>query len=93
MKDDKSTILDVISGNESLKFDISLDMKSIGYLAAGAVAVGVVLILISKEIKILLPQIFHIILAYNGGWVSFSLMVPIDYPPFYQRCNIKAAWV
>lgn len=51
MNEDKSTILDVISGNESLKFDISLDMKSIGYLAAGAVAVGVVLILISKAIK------------------------------------------
>lgn len=47
----KSSILDVISGNESIKIDISLDWQTILYLFAAAMLVGILLILINKRIK------------------------------------------
>lgn len=49
--DNRSSILDVISGNESFKIDVSLDWASIGYLFAAAMLVGILLILINKRIK------------------------------------------
>lgn len=49
--DNKSSILDVISGNESVKVDISLTLTSILYLFAAAMLVGTLLILISKKIR------------------------------------------
>ena len=51
MNENKSSILDVISGNESIKIDISLDWRTILYLFAAAMLVGILLILISKRIK------------------------------------------
>lgn len=48
---EKSTILDVISGNESIKFSIGLSPSSVGYIAGAAIGVGVILILLSKYIK------------------------------------------
>lgn len=48
---DRSSILDVISGNESFKLDISLSFASIAYLFGAAMAVGVLLILISRRMK------------------------------------------
>lgn len=47
----KSSFLDVISGNESIKFDLSFDWKTILYLFAAAMLVGILLILINKRIK------------------------------------------
>lgn len=47
----QSGFLDVISGNESFKIDISIDWTSIAYLFAAAMLVGILLILISKRIK------------------------------------------
>lgn len=47
----QSSILDVISGNESFKIDISLDWQSIAYLFAAAMLVGILLILINKRIR------------------------------------------
>lgn len=47
----KSSFLDVVSGNESLKIDISLDWQTILYLFAAAMLVGILLILINKRIK------------------------------------------
>ena len=51
MNENKSSFLDVISGNESFKIDISLTWATIGYLFAAAMIVGILLILISKRIK------------------------------------------
>ena len=45
-----SSILDVVSGKESFKLDISLDMKSIGYLSVAVFIVGIILIVISKKL-------------------------------------------
>lgn len=45
-----SSVLDVISGNESIKIDISLDWQTIAYLFAAAMLVGILLILISKRL-------------------------------------------
>lgn len=47
----QSSILDVISGNESVKVDISLTLTSILYLFAAAMLVGILLILIRKNLK------------------------------------------
>lgn len=47
----QSTLLDVISGNESFKIDISLGWESIAYLFAAAMVVGILLIIISRRIK------------------------------------------
>lgn len=49
--ENKSSILDVLSGNESVKIDISLDWQTILYLFAAAMLVGILLILISKRIR------------------------------------------
>lgn len=46
-----SSVLDVISGNESIKIDISLTWATIGYLFAAAMTVGLLLILINKRVK------------------------------------------
>lgn len=51
MEKEKSTVLDVISGNESIKFSIGLAPESLGYLAVAAIAVGVILIFIAKKVK------------------------------------------
>ena len=45
-----SSILDVVSGKESFKLEISLDMVSVAYLAATVFVVGIILILISKKV-------------------------------------------
>ena len=47
----KSSFLDVISGNESIKIDIGLDWQTILYLFAAAMLVGILLIRINKRIK------------------------------------------
>lgn len=47
----QSSVLDVISGNESIKIDIALDFTSIAYLFAAAMLVGILLILIAKRFK------------------------------------------
>lgn len=49
--EDKSSFLDVISGNESVKIDISLTLSSVLYLFAAVMLVGILLILISKKVK------------------------------------------
>lgn len=51
MANNRSSLLDVISGNESFKIDISLDFATIAYLFGAAMAVGVLLILISRRMK------------------------------------------
>lgn len=45
-----SSILDVVSGRESVKVDISLTTTSILYLLAAAVLVGVILMVIKKKV-------------------------------------------
>jgi hypothetical protein len=45
-----STILDVVSGNESIKVSIGLDMAAIGYLSAAIIVSGIVLIVVNKKI-------------------------------------------
>jgi len=37
-------------GDDGVKFSISVDMLTVGYLMAGALAVGIALILISKKV-------------------------------------------
>lgn len=46
-----SSVLDVLSGNESVKIDINLSWTTIAYVLAGAVLVGLVLILAKKYIR------------------------------------------
>lgn len=48
--ENRSSIWDVVSGNESIKLDISLGWPTIGYLFAAAMLVGILLILIKKHI-------------------------------------------
>jgi hypothetical protein len=47
----KSSILDVLSGNESVKVSIGLDWLTIGVLIAAVLAAGTMLIYISRKIK------------------------------------------
>ena len=47
----KSSLLDVISGNESLKIDISIDIVSIILLILAILVSGTMLIYISRQIK------------------------------------------
>ncbi|MCQ2272545.1 MAG: hypothetical protein MJZ72_07150 [Bacteroidales bacterium] len=47
--DQPSSLWDVISGNESLKLSISLDITTIVYIALGVFVVGIALIAISKS--------------------------------------------
>lgn len=49
--ENKSSFLDVISGNESFKVDVGIDLVSVAYLFGAAVLVGILLILISKRLK------------------------------------------
>lgn len=48
MEQDRNSILDVISGNESLKIDIELDYTTIIYIGIAVFVVGIALIAISK---------------------------------------------
>lgn len=50
MATNNSSIMDVVSGRESIKVDISLTTTSIMYLFAAAVLVGVVLMVIGKKV-------------------------------------------
>lgn len=50
MNENKSSIWDVVSGNESIKIDISLNWATILYLFAAAMLVGILLILINKNV-------------------------------------------
>lgn len=45
-----STVLDVISGRESIKFDLGIDWKTILYICAAAILIGTILILIKKMV-------------------------------------------
>lgn len=47
----RSSILDVLSGNESVKVSIGLDWLTIGVLIAAVLAAGTMLIYISRKIK------------------------------------------
>lgn len=47
----KSSILDVLSGNESVKVSVSVDWLTIGVLVAAILAAGTMLIYISRKIK------------------------------------------
>lgn len=51
MNNDKSSVLDVISGRESIKVDIGLDWQTMLYIAGAVLISGSLLILISKRIK------------------------------------------
>lgn len=44
-----SSILDVVSGRESVKVDISLTTTSILYLLGAAVLVGIILMIVKKN--------------------------------------------
>ena len=46
----QSSILDVVSGKESFKLNISLDIVTVSYLAAAVFVVGIILIVISKKV-------------------------------------------
>lgn len=47
----KSSVLDVLSGNESVKVDVGLDWQTMLYLAGAVLISGTILILINKRIK------------------------------------------
>ena len=47
----KSSILDVLSGNESVKVSIGLDWLTIGVLISAILVAGTMLIYISRKIK------------------------------------------
>lgn len=49
--ENKSSITDVLSGNESLKFEIGLKPSSILYLAAGIVAAVAVSVLFIRSTR------------------------------------------
>lgn len=49
--DEKSSILDVISGNESVKVDIGVSLSSLLYLFSTIMVCGLLLILINKKIR------------------------------------------
>lgn len=48
---DRSSILDVLSGNESVKVSIGLDWLTIGVLVGAILVSGTMLIYISRKIK------------------------------------------
>ncbi|MDL2309023.1 hypothetical protein LJC53_05520 [Bacteroidales bacterium OttesenSCG-928-C03] len=50
MGQSNSSIFDVVSGNESIKVSIGLDVKTVGYLAAAIFVVGIILIVINKKV-------------------------------------------
>ncbi|MBO4645384.1 MAG: hypothetical protein J5642_02590 [Bacteroidales bacterium] len=49
-KKGQSNVLDVLSGRESIKFDVSLSWETIIYVALGAIVIGTVLIGMKKLI-------------------------------------------
>lgn len=46
-----NSVLDVLSGRESIKVDIGLDWETMLYIAGAVLISGTLLILISKRIK------------------------------------------
>lgn len=50
-KESKSSFLDVLSGNESVKVSVGLDWASMLYLAGAVLLSGTLLVLINKRIK------------------------------------------
>ena len=46
----QSGLMDILSGDKAFKFEIGVDFQSIAYLIGGALAVGILLILISKKV-------------------------------------------
>lgn len=51
MAETKTGLLDVLGGDKSFKLEIGIDWQSVGMLAASVFVVGIVLIIISKQIK------------------------------------------
>lgn len=49
-KSQQSTLLDVISGRESIKFDVSLSWDTIIYVALAVILIGILLIYMQKII-------------------------------------------
>lgn len=49
-KSQQSTLLDVISGRESIKFDVSLSWGTIIYVALAVILIGILLIYMQKII-------------------------------------------
>lgn len=47
-EDNRTTIWDVLGGNESLKIDIALDYTTIIYIGIAVFVVGIALVAISK---------------------------------------------
>lgn len=47
----KSSLLDVLSGNESVKVDVGFDLVSSLYLGAVILMAGTLLVVIAKKIK------------------------------------------
>lgn len=47
----KSSFLDIISGNESIKVSVGIDWASMLYLAGAVLIAGTLLILINKRVK------------------------------------------
>jgi hypothetical protein len=43
-------LLDIISGDKSMKFEIGLDPITVSYLLGGALVVGILLIVLSKKV-------------------------------------------
>lgn len=51
MNENKSSILDVLSGNESVKVSVGLDWMSVIILYAAIVAAGATIVFLNKRIK------------------------------------------
>lgn len=49
-KSQQSTLLDVVSGRESIKFDVSLSWDTIIYVALAVILIGILLIYMQKII-------------------------------------------
>lgn len=50
MKEDQS-IVDVLAGKESIKFDLEFTNKTIAQFSVAAILVGILLVFISKSLK------------------------------------------
>ncbi len=51
MNENQNSIIDVLSGRESIKVDVSIDWLTISILGAAILAFGTILIFISKKIR------------------------------------------
>lgn len=49
-KSQQSTLIDVVSGRESIKFDVSLSWDTIIYVALAVILIGILLIYMQKII-------------------------------------------